>query len=141
MMSIQGNSKCLKSCKIPIYPLDKVEGSSTRAISNDSRCCCRTSIFYKRFLSAALSSQISDHRTSLDSGIDLPQHKRQVSTCLPCQTCSYILASSRLCLSDCRTIPMCKLQFSSISTLGNCTPSSCKPLRISHSRRTSSVQR
>ncbi len=137
MMQNQRNNKCLKNCKKLIYPLGKVEDNSIMAIYNDSQYCCKISIVYIQFLSMVLSNHISDHRTLLNFNIFSVQRKRQVSKCLVYQTCSYNLASSRLGSSDCRTILICKLQFSSISLPGMSRPSSCKPLRISHSRRTS----
>ena len=128
------NNMCVWHCKILTYLRDREVDRSTGVTDNDSQCYCTASIVYKRFLLEALCNRISDHRTLLSQGIYLRQHKRQESMCLVCSMCSYSRQSSRLCLFDCRTNLMCKLQSDSTSPLGICSLSSDKPLHTFHSK-------
>lgn len=131
---IQHNNMCGWHCRILASLQDMEEDSSTGATDNDSQCCCTASIADTQFLLEALCNQISDHHTFLDWGTYLRQHKRQVSKCRPCSKCSYSQRNSRLCLSNCRTTQIYRLQSSLVLLLGICSRSSGKPLRICHSK-------
>ena len=131
---IQHNNMCGQHCRILTSLQDREEDSSTGATDNDSQYCCTASIADTQFLLEALCNQISDHHTFLDWGIYLRQHKRQVSKCRPCSKCSYSQRNSRLCLSNCRTTQIYRLQSSLMLLQGICSRSSGKPLRICHSK-------
>lgn len=133
----QHSNKCWLRCRISIFPKDKVVDNNKKGFYNGSQWYCIIGNSDKQFLWMFLSSQISDHHTSLCFCIRLQWHKQLAPFYLGCQMCSKNRQSSMLYQLGYNTALWCTPSSSSKAvSLGRCSLDSCRLLHTCHSRET-----